>query len=529
MTEETEEVTEGSGLFADARACKEWLGALPLTNLPQALAGMLEGTKRLNASEALVGMERLKCLELAREKMVLLLGELREKNLGRSMPLSPTDHNLWLLGRSLLDELESGYRKAQDESAGDADLERLASLMSQRMVRCHVAQIILHAIVYRGLDPARWGRLHQVYRRAQEAGQDEERVKDSLESDDSGSSVLEAYVQAILLEAAALEEKSLAEINYIEALARLWSRKVKVTAEAAKGAALAVDLGGEAPPAAVAQVPEGPWVRYVDASSAALSIRKRLHALKNDEPFEKLGLPEAGDDIDLPHLLLALQRAWGEGVTPRVPTPVEGAKKAGLVFGLPEIHFFLAAGKPFEQPDKKRELTAREKQDIEIFGRVREQTQSQMTAQSFTVEGWQIVGELPGALRLLRPASSPRGISWGKLVAVRTGDTAPFFLGMVSSVSQEADRMLVTITLFPGKPEVVPVRAADARNRASAKWSEGFTLPAMEKLKVPASMVVPRGIAQRGRGIDRWVGEPKESTVYEIVERGADFDRIEIF
>jgi hypothetical protein len=530
MKEETEELTDGEG-FADARACKEWLGGLPLTNLPQALASLLEGAKRLNASEALAGMERMKCLELAREKAVLLLGELRAKNQGRAMPLSPTDHNLWLLARSLLDEMEAGYRKAHEESAGDGELQRLSALISQRMARCHVAQIMLHAGVYRRFDAARWGRLHQIYRRAQEAGLQDERVKDSLESDDGASSVAEAYAQALLLESASLEEKSFAEINYVEALARLWSRKVKVGTEAVEGAALAVDLGGEAPPAAVAQVPEGPWRRYVDASSAALSVRKRVHALKKEEPFEKLGLPEASDDIDLLHLLQSLQRAWGEGVTPRVPTPVEGARKASLVFGLPDIHFFLSAGKPFEQPDKKRELTPREKQDIEIFGRVREQTQSQMTAQAFSVDSWQVVGELPGALRLQRPTSSSRSVAWGRLVAVRSGDTAPFFLGMVSALEQEAEgRMLVTVTLFPGKPETVPVRAADARNRANAKWSEGFSLPAMEKLKVPESLVVPRNIAQRGRGIDRWVGgEAKESTVYEIVERGADFDRITIF
>ena len=56
---------------------------------------------------------------------------------------------------------------------------------------------------------------------------------------------------------------------------------------------------------------------------------------------------------------------------------------------MPEIYFFVTGGKAFEQPDKKRELTSQEKQDIEVFGRVREQTQSRMVAEfNYTVESW---------------------------------------------------------------------------------------------------------------------------------------------
>jgi hypothetical protein len=113
---------------------------------------------------------------------------------------------------------------------------------------------------------------------------------------------------------------------------------------------------------------------------------------------------------------------------------------------------------------------------------------------------------------------------------MRVGDTGPFFLGMLSALVQETDgRIVATVTLFPGKPEPVAVRAGDARNRASAKWSEAFRLPELAKLKVPMSFVVPSGLAQRGRGIDIWTDGAKESTVYEIVEHGADFDRITIF
>ncbi|HSJ98749.1 MAG TPA: hypothetical protein VLC53_16860, partial [Myxococcota bacterium] len=204
----------------------------------------------------------------------------------------------------------------------------------------------------------------------------------------------------------------------------------------------------------------------------------------------------------------------------------------GLVLGLAEIHFFVSGGKAFEQPDRKRELTRQEKQDIEVFGQVTARTQSMMVSENnFSVEAWGVIDEMLGAWRVQRPPTATRGVGLGRLVAMRVGDTAPFFLGRVSALSQEPDgRLVATVTLYPGRPEPLAVRAADARNRASAQWSQGFRLPANERIKVAASLVVPSGVASRGRGVEAWTADgPRESTVYEVLERGADFDRITVF
>jgi hypothetical protein len=112
---------------------------------------------------------------------------------------------------------------------------------------------------------------------------------------------------------------------------------------------------------------------------------------------------------------------------------------------------------------------------------------------------------------------------------MRMGDAGSFFLGMVSALAQETDgRLIATVTLFPGRPEPVPVRSADARHRASAKWSEGFRLPPLEKAHIAGSLVVPSGVGSRGRGIEVWQGGPKESTVHAMLEHGTDFDRVSV-
>src|SRR5207253_1224854 len=120
-------------------------------------------------------------------------------------------------------------------------------------------------------------------------------------------------------------------------------------------------------------------------------------------------LPPCGSDIDPVQLLQRLHRLWCEGQPPRPPAHVPDEKTAGLVFGLPDIHFFITGGKAFDQPDKPRELTSREKQDMEVFGRVTQRTQSMMVSdQKFTVEPWGVIDEMLGAWRLLRPSTASR-------------------------------------------------------------------------------------------------------------------------
>ncbi len=528
--------TRGALAFSDARSCKEWLNALPLTNIPQAQTLVLEALQLLNGSE-FNGLDRLKCMELMRDKIAFLQAEQRSRYFGKSLPLSANDTAAWTTGRTLLEEMEAGYRKCLAEAARDSELAPHSALVAQRVIRYIGAQMLSHAIIYRRFDPQLWTRLHQHYQQAEESGIESERVKDSLEGGDEGASTpMEAYAQVVLLQASYLSEMTAPQMDLAEALLRLWTRKVRVLKEPKAGAApavhpLAVDLtkpiGARPLPHAEMQSSH----RIFDVDGLSLSIRKRIHGLQNDEDPATLGMPREAVGLDSLSQLQRLHKLWCEGAPPRPPAKTSDLKVAGIVFGLAEAHFFVTSGKVFEQPDKKRELTRQEKQDIEVFGQVTERTQSRMVAEyNYTVDSWTVVDEMRGAWRLQRPATASKGVAIGRLVALRLGETAPFFLGMISALVQETDgRIIITATLFPGRPEPVPVRAADARNRANAKWSEGFRLPALEKANIPGSLIVPSGVASRGRGVDIWLEGPKESTVYEILERGADFDRITTF
>ena len=519
--------------FSDARTCREWLGALPMTNIPSAQFQVLSAMRALAANEGFDPLERLKCLELVRDKVAYLQGEQRSRYFGKTLPLSMNDTDAWRTGRDLMEELESGYRRCL--AASSAALAPHRALIAQRIARAIGSQMLYHAVVYRRFDQALWERLHSLYVAGESAGYAEEAVKDSLEGDDGTSSLMESYVKVVLLQAAYLSEVTAPQMDFIEALLRMWVRRVPVrkTPPETAGALcpLVVDVMKPigARPQFKTDVAE--HHRVIDVDQLSKSMRKRIHGLQTGEDPAAMGLPAGVSSADALDQLRRLHRLWCEGAPPRPPAKVPAEKEAGLVFGLQEIWFFLAAGKPFAQPDKKRELTRQEKQDLEVFGRVTERTSAMMLSElNYTVENWGVVDEMLGAWRLTRPPTSSRGMTIGRLVAMRVGDTGPFFLGKVSALSQEGDKVVATVTLFPGKPECVPARAGDARNRSNAQWSPGFRLPGLEKAKVPPTLVVGSNVAARGRGVEIWdAGAPKEHTVEEVLDHGTDFDRVSYF
>jgi len=166
---------------------------------------------------------------------------------------------------------------------------------------------------------------------------------------------------------------------------------------------------------------------------------------------------------------------------------------------------------------------------MEVLCRVTERTQNRMVAEhNFSVEPWSVVEEMPGTWRLQRPSTASKGVAIGRLAGVRLGDSGAFYLGVIRALSHETDnRIIATVALFPGKPEPIAVRAG-ARNRTNAQWMQAFRLPPLERLQIPESLVVPASMALRGRGVETWREGVREATVAEVLEHGADFDRITV-
>lgn len=520
-TTETRPNADGASLFfGDARACKEWLANLPVTNVAQSQSSLLDGLRVFNRAD-FEPLERLKCLELLRDRVAFMLAELRTRHFSKPLPLASGDAAAWANARLVLEEMEAGYRRCACESA----LGQHAALVAQRVIRYLGAQMLLHGIVYKGFDPALWTRLHQHYAACEEARIVSEPVRDSLESEATPSSVMEAYARVVLMQAAGLNEMGPQQVAFAESLLRLWSRKIAVHEPGSVGTPMAicplvVDLdkarGAEAAPGDALAGSQ----RVIDTEELGRSIRRRVRALQAGEDVASLGLPAEVAGVDPLQALQRLGRRWAEPAPREAAGKAPGEAQAGLASGLADIHFFLTGGKSFEAPDKERELSRQEQNDIAVFGRVTQRTQSMMVApQSFTLERWDVVDESLDAVRLRRRSSATKPVAVGRIVALRFGEAGPFRVGTIRSIADDPEGMFVTVGLYPGEPEATAVRGP------KSAWSQGIALPANAKLGVASTLLMPGGSAVRGRSVYFWQEGAVEVRAAEV-ERGADYDRV---
>ena len=526
----------GSLFFTDARTCTEWLKSIPLTNIPQAQQNILDALRIVNRSPDFVPLERLTCMELSRDKVAFLLSEQRTRYSGKTIPLSHGDNAAWQISRTLLTEMESGYRRCwSDAVSEDSPLVGHAALIIQRIIRYIGLQMLIAGFIYRRFDMALWMRLHLQWMEAESRGLIDKRVKDSVGSVDGYSTVQQAFTAVLLGQAANIYELTPRQIDFVDAVLKRFGHKIELAREGTpnpQGLLCAVDLLANAGCTFQAYIEPADHVRFLQLDDLSKSLRRRIKKLTDGEEPSSMDLPAEWSASEAREQLVRLHKLWCEGTGTRSAATIPDDKEAQLTFGISEIHFFMS-GDLFEQPDVKRELTRQETNDITMFGKVSEATIRARYAEfNYGTETWGIVDESRGFLRMLRPPNSSHGAAIGKLVGIKIGKQEGFYLGVVRELAEELDGAIyATLAMLPGKPEATSVRSADNRNRAGGSYVQGFRLPPMDALKITETLVVPASFAQRGRGIDIFHaghGSPKTVKVLDFVERGVDFDRVTI-
>lgn len=522
--------------FTDARTCKDWLKAIPLTNAGQAQRLMLEAVRNLNRAD-FPALERLTCLELMRDKVSFVQAEQRSRYAGKTVPLASADMAVWETSRQLVEEMEAGYRKCFDLAGqGDVSVEPHLALIIQRTMRYIGLQMLFAGIIYRRFDPGLWMRLHLQWIEAESRGLALTKVKDSVGSIDGISSVAAAYVAILLAQLARTHEMGTRQMDFLDAILKRFAAKVTVglsPVEARPGHLLSVDLFTNAGVSADPGAREGDHIRFLDITGLSKSLRARVMKLQEGESPATMNLPTDWPSSEMVTLLRRFHKLWCEPVPMLPPGVVPSQTHAIVCFGLEQFHYFLT-GAPFEQPGRKRELSRQELNDIAMFGKVSEQTMKSLYVEvKFSTESWGIIEETRGALKLMRPAGSTQGLAVGRLMGVRLSTQSPWMVAMVSGILEESDGSYhATLTLIPGAPAAVAVRPADQRNRAGAQYVPALMLPAIAAMNVEETVLIPASLAQPGRGVDIALAgnaQGREITVHEVIERGTDFERITFF
>jgi cyclic-di-GMP-binding protein len=524
--------------FTDARSCKQWLKDIPLTNVAQAQQNLLDALRIMNRNVDFLPVERLTCLELLRDKIAFLLSEQRIRYAFKTLPLSNTEYAAWTTSKRLIQEMGDGFRRCWADANGlggndEASLNAHAALILQRSIRYIGLEMLICGFVYRRFDADLWIRLHAQWIEAERRGLTAVRVKDSIGSADGHSSVTQAYTAVIMGQMANVPELSPHQIDFVDSIMKRFGHKMYITHEAAanaQGVVPVIDLLSHKGATFVAPSAPADKLRMLQVDDLSRSLRRRIKKLADGEDAESLDLPSGWNASDAIIQLSRLHKLWCESGSTTLAVSAPSESEATLAFGIAETHFLLS-GDLFAQPDVKRELTRQENNDLAMFGKVSESTiRAKYADFNYGTETWPIVNESRGLVRLARPSNSPHGVAIGGLVSVRVGADRPFYLGVIRELFDDPDSFItVTVGLLPGKPEAVAVRSADPSARFAATYVQGFRLPPTDALKVPETLIIPHGLAQKGRGIDVFHpghGSPTQVRLAEFVERGLDYDQI---
>ncbi len=506
-----------AGAFADAAACGQWLAQLQLSDIRAAHLALLREVTQLNHC-ALSPAERLKVLELLIPTVVHVQAEFAKRLVGRPLPLVDAEAQALKGLIGLWAQMVTGYRHVLEQAAGGGELAAQRPLLTQRCLRFTGAQLIDYLRMRYEIPADLWPQLHAVY--AYSEGQ---RFGESAvaEPDGGTSSCRSVYVETLLVCHANPYELTPKQLEITQRWLRSWCANVAINMSPKQGddnvPCLAVYLKGQAGLQSLRQVTTSEATRYLDLSDISKIVRVKQVLLQQGQSPDQLGL---GRDCEQPgcgQLLTQLHKVWCEGVPVRSFERRQSVSHAQVAFGLPAIWAFVA-GKPFTQPGQKRRGGA------PAWGGA---PAAKAEAPAAKEETWGVKDESVVGMRIEREGAGERLVV-GQLLALKLSSATWHLLGVVRwLVVGRTGALQAGLRTLPGAPKPVAVRPTGAGIPPTEPWVEAMFLPEVPSLKLPGSLILPKGLYQPHRVIELHQDEAARKVKLELlVERGADYERV---
>ncbi|TAK88244.1 MAG: hypothetical protein EPO20_02110 [Betaproteobacteria bacterium] len=515
--------------FTNPASCKSWLENLPLANVgaaQQELLGELEVLNRFPTSAA----NRLGVMETLREPVNFVQIEQAKRFINRPLPMAQPESAAFTDTVELWEQMRLGYQRCLElAQGGDAGMRAQAGLIAQRLGAYSGLKMFHYCRAYREVPPSDWRALHEAYALAERLGVAEEPVKDFMNRDVHDSSPRIAYARAVLMGMASPNELTQRQLTFVAFLLERWASKLEISlqplAEGEGQPPLVADLAGDACPRRP-QPGEAPAAepRYLDTRKLAKSLRNRVGLLRKGESPAKLALGEDCVQPSCEQLLVFLFRQWCQAKSPRVAERRASKDSARVCVEFEAIHRQFSGGGA-RRPVEAKELTQQQRQELETLGHIRAAAQPEETA-SVDTEEWRVVDDSAPGLRMLRPArSGGKRYTHGQLLAVRP-DERGYVLGQMRWLMVAANGELhAGVKLMPGTPVATTARPTGL-NEKNGRPFPALSLGAVPAAQSPASLVLPAASFKPKRMLEVAGDKPLNVRLTEILERGADFERV---
>jgi len=142
------------------------------------------------------------------------------------------------------------------------------------------------------------------------------------------------------------------------------------------------------------------------------------------------------------------------------------------------------------------------------------------------LEDWLLDDDSPLELRIRRPAGTAgKRYAHGQLVAVRPAGGKVFHLGQVRwLLCAAAGELRAGVKLIPGAPTAITLQGVGLNETERSIY--GLSLAPVADVQAPPALVLAMGTFRPGRVLEIQGDQPKTLRLTELVERGADFERV---
>lgn len=519
-------------VFRDKASCTAWLQQLQLTNLHQA-----HGVLRAQLDEfnryAMHGLERLNTLEALSETVVAVQRDYAKKLFSKKLPLSEDELTIFVSIIGLWQGMVTGYQRClQAFVAGDKQLSGMGALLTQRCLRYSGLQIFEHLRSGYEFDGKLWQQLHALFAFAEAQGFQQTAVRDELHAEALQVTCQTVYAKTLLTCHARPWELTRGQLQMLDRWLTRWSEVLHVerhhSSSAEDAPPLAVDLAGMQGLQSLQQTVATEDMRYLSMVPLSKLVRVKIILLQQGQSPQQLELGTDCNGTECADFLNRLHRDCCEPNHERQSERHIVAQSAELCFGIEAVYAHIAH-KPFKQPHKEVGADSMARKQIAAFGHVLSDTNRHDIAQlGFALESWQVENESIMGARVLRGGNEGERIGAHQLVALKPSDANAFILGKISWVLvTRSGQLRMGIQYFPGIAQAIAVKGKGINIAQTDKADAALLLPAVETLKTPPSLLVPREFFLAGRLIDIFHLDGNVQTVKLgfSVDKGADYER----
>ncbi len=518
--------------ISDARACQDYLAALPLTNTREA---------HRNLSDLLATMAHrppppaayLGVLEAARLPLSFVQDQLAQRYADKPLPPTESEEQAFHLVLALWQMMARGYAHVAQLGGADVQVQQHLALICQRCVHYAGRVILEYFRARRETSPGVWIDLHGYYDTAEEWELATVAVPEPLSETAKSQSSSEAYAAILLVDLANPYSHGTHEFVWIarwaERFAPLTSlvRLTKETADAT-ARAFGIDLMQDNGVRPLEMLTLRESVRHFDTSRLMPEMRRILTELKKYVAPTTLGLGEDCSTLAAGRLLMQLYRPWCLNAKPRrfQRRPTSGV--AQVYVGFEAIHYCLS-GEEFEQPEQLQPYTRSDMERISTLRPHHDSSSAKLHAAkiSYPLENWEVADQSISGFRLQRGAAGGR-IEHGQLFCLKPPDGEHFLLARVSwyLMLDATGWLLMGIHILPGVPLGVSVRLPGTAVSPTQHYARAFLLPALSALNEPDTLVLPPGWFQPARIIELYTDRLSRVRLTDLLSHGPDFERV---